>query len=36
VCCPTGCVDSMNDNNNCGSCGVKCGPPLVCMNGICF
>jgi hypothetical protein len=36
ACCPgTGCKNLTNDANNCGSCGVQCGPGGTCVNGLC-
>jgi hypothetical protein len=38
-CCDKGCVDTLNDDNNCGGCGISCslGGPLArtCCNGQC-
>ena len=33
--CPVGCVDPMRDLDNCGACGVSCGPTSICNNGVC-
>jgi hypothetical protein len=33
--CPGGCVDSMRDLDNCGACGVICGPTSICNEGVC-
>ena len=35
VCPGVGCVDPMTDPNNCGLCGVKCGPTSTCNGGVC-
>jgi hypothetical protein len=29
------CVDALNDEANCGGCGVTCGGGLTCVNGVC-
>jgi hypothetical protein len=36
-CCPspTGCVNEGSDPNNCGGCGIPCGPPNTCAGGFC-
>mgnify|MGYP001216225524 CR=1 FL=1 len=33
--CDTNCTDVMNDDNNCGACGVSCGSSKICQQGIC-
>ena len=33
--CPTGCVDVLNDRNNCGTCGNQCSTHQKCMVGRC-
>jgi hypothetical protein len=35
VCPGVGCVDPMLDADNCGTCGVHCGPTSTCNNGVC-
>jgi hypothetical protein len=34
-CCPTGCVNLQDDNENCGSCGNACPTGGTCINGQC-
>jgi hypothetical protein len=34
-CCGGNCTDISNDNNNCGQCGLVCGPNRTCENGSC-
>jgi len=34
-CCDTGCVDLVNDPNNCGFCGHQCGANATCNSGTC-
>ncbi len=33
--CPSGCVDTTSDHDNCGSCGTACGATQVCNSGVC-
>ena len=34
--CGTACVDERSDSNNCGGCGIECGPGITCSTGVCF
>jgi hypothetical protein len=33
--CGQTCVDPMTDDDNCGACGLHCGPTSTCNNGVC-
>jgi hypothetical protein len=33
--CDGACVDTQKDTNNCGECGIKCGPGKSCVAGVC-
>jgi hypothetical protein len=35
VCPVVGCIDKKTDEDNCGACGMKCGPTSTCTNGAC-
>ncbi|MBK7863074.1 MAG: hypothetical protein IPJ65_31585 [Archangiaceae bacterium] len=35
LCCPGGCIDVLDDANNCGRCGNRCAAGLSCVNGGC-
>jgi hypothetical protein len=35
VCPNVGCIDPLTDDDNCGTCGVRCGPTSTCNNGVC-
>jgi len=35
VCPGVGCIDPMTDPDNCGLCGIKCGPTSTCNGGVC-
>ena len=35
TCCGSGCIDTQNDPNNCGSCGNTCGAGQTCCGGGC-
>jgi len=35
TCCPSGCINTTNDANNCGGCGVICGGGEPCVDGVC-
>jgi hypothetical protein len=33
--CGSTCVDPLNDDDNCGACGHRCGPTSTCTQGVC-
>jgi hypothetical protein len=33
--CASGCTDQLSDDDNCGACGVRCGPTSTCQQGVC-
>jgi hypothetical protein len=35
ACCSASCVDTRNDPNNCGGCGITCTAPSTCAGGSC-
>jgi hypothetical protein len=35
VCPGVGCIDPLTDPDNCGTCGVHCGPTSTCNDGVC-
>jgi hypothetical protein len=35
IACGGVCVDPTSDRNNCGGCGIQCGPSEACLNSFC-